>query len=209
MGGVPAGAVVDFLVAFRNHPGSLLTDAEPVKRYIEERSGDELAMWDVLFVGTQRQSTGTLRDESLGFGVTCQRRRPGERSDNRTLLVTNKQRVASRGMERVGLSDAEIERAEAEYREEEVEGATGGADERRVNYPDRIYRRIRTRPLLMVHLLAIGKDGEDLSGSKPVVAWSMSFPETRREVKTVEYVVNTTWFREHYGSDEEDPGDDD
>ena len=206
--GVPAQAVVDFLIAFRNHPGSLLTDPEPVRRYIDERSGDELALWDVLFVGTAHQPSGSLTDDSLGFEIACQRRSPGKRSDSRTLLITNKQRVASRGMEKVGLSAAEIGLAEANYRENSAAQSSGASGDKRVNYPDLIYRRVRTRPLLMVHLLAIGGKGKDLSRSRPVVAWSMSFPETQREETTVEYVVNTTWFREHYGSDEEDPGDD-
>ena len=203
---VPARAIVDLLVAFRNHPGSLLTDPEPVRRYIDERSDDELALWDVLFTGTGRQPAGALTDHSLGFEVFCQRRSQGRRSDARTLLITNKQRVASRGMEKVGLSDPSIRQVEADYREEE--GSSDAADGVRVNYPDRIYRRVRTGPLLMVHLLAIGREGDDLSASRPVVAWSMSFPETQYEERTVEYVVNTTWFREHYGSDEEDDRDD-
>ena len=61
----------------------------------------------------------------------------------------------------------------------------------------------------MVHLLAIGKDADDLRGSKPVVAWSISFPATSREEKKVEYVVNTTWDRERYpeDDDDEDAGD--
>ena len=61
----------------------------------------------------------------------------------------------------------------------------------------------------MVHLLAIGKEGEVLSEKSPVVAWSISFPATSREEKKVEYVVNTTWHREHYPDDDkdEDTGD--
>ena len=205
---VPVQAIVDFLVAFRNHPGSLLTDPQPVRRYIEERSDDELVLWDVLFTGTARQPAGALKDRSLGFEIACQRRSPGRRSDGQTLLITNKQRVASRGMEKVGLSDSQIRQAEANYRKEKtIETSAGSADSRRVNYPDRIYRRVRTRPLLMVHLLAIGGEDDDLSGNRPVVAWGMSFPETQYEEKTVEYVVNPTWFREHYGSDEEDDRD--
>ena len=33
-----------------------------------------------------------------------------------------------------------------------------------------------TRPLLVIHLLAIGKEEDDLSRNTPVVAWSISFP---------------------------------
>ena len=80
----------------------------------------------------------------------------------------------------------------------------------RTNYPDRIYGRVRARALLVIHLLAIGNAEDDLRDQKPVVAWSISFPKTAREEKKVEYVVNTTWHREHYPEDDdEDDADDD
>jgi hypothetical protein len=63
---------------------------------------------------------------------------------------------------------------------------------------DRIYRKFRERPLLIVHLVTIGKDDEDVSAQDPVVAWSISFPRTQMDEKKVEYVVNTTWWRENY-----------
>jgi hypothetical protein len=63
---------------------------------------------------------------------------------------------------------------------------------------------VRKRPLFILHLLAIGAEDADLSGDKPVVAWSISFPPTNREEKTVTYMVNTTWFREHYQDEAED-----
>ena len=40
-----------------------------------------------------------------------------------------------------------------------------------------------------------------------MVAWSISFPSTRLEEERVEYVVNTTWYQEHYGDDEDDDED--
>jgi hypothetical protein len=70
---------------------------------------------------------------------------------------------------------------------------------------------VRERPLLIVHMLAIGSKEDDLSQSQPVVAWSISFPETKLEQKLVEYVVNTTWWRENYREelDDDDSGGDD
>ena len=56
----------------------------------------------------------------------------------------------------------------------------------------------------MIHLLAIGEESEDLSDKKPIVAWSMSFPNFRKEEKRVEYFVNTTWFRENYNDEDEE-----
>lgn len=200
--GVPPGLVEDFISAFQNHPGSMLTEPGPVRRYIEDRRNTELASWDVLFAGVKKPDAQGLTDISLGIPIFCQRRSPGNRSDCNTLRVTNKQRVASRGAEKTGLTPAQIKDVETAYRE--AEG--------KENYPDRIYRKVRERPLLIVHLLAIGAEHEDLSGQKPAVAWSISFPRTAMEEKRVEYVVNTTWWKENYRDeldDDEIAGDDD
>ena len=121
------------------------------------------------------------------------------------LMVTNKQRVSSRGITKVGLTDEEARIAEERY--DAQESRSGGG----TNYPDWIYGRARRKPLLVIHMLAIGKDGEDLSSTSPVVAWSISFPGTRLAETKVEYVVNTTWYREHFGDDDSDdePDEDD
>ena len=203
MRAVPASAVVEFLASFLNHPGALLTDTGPVRDYIRKRSADELAEWDVHFAGLHRRAQGSLVDSSLGFDLICQRRIPGERSDDGMLLITNKQRVASRGLERVGLSEEQIRQAEEKYAE-----SIGPSRREPINYPDRIYRQVRTYPLLVVHLLAIGAEGEDLRATEPTVAWSISFPRTDREETKVEYVVNTVWFEERYGDEDEAAGDD-
>ncbi|BAO44983.1 Z1 domain-containing protein [Thiolapillus brandeum] len=204
---VPADFVINFLAEFRNHPGSLLTDTDPVRKYIEERMQTELSEWDLYFAGVSRRSEKSLVDTSLGFEIVCQRRSAGRRSDEKTLLVTEKQRVSSRGIEQIGLTNKQIEKAKSDYRNE----TDPPRNPDKLNYPDRIYRRVRKRPLLIVHLLAIGSEDEDLSQAKPMVAWSISFPQTKHEEKKVEYVVNTTWFRERYREevDEEEIGGDD
>jgi hypothetical protein len=134
-------------------------------------------------------------DESLGVPITCQRRSPGKRSDKDSLLITDNQRVASRGVERIGVSKDKRNQAEAAFRSYKPDAAS---------FPDRIYRAERTKPLFILHLLVIGKEKEDLSNQVPVVGWSISFPQTAMEEDRVEYVVNTTWMREHYRDDSED-----
>ena len=194
-----------FLMAFRNHEGAPLTETGPVRKYIRQRQVDELAEWDILFAGvtSARAPAKPLEDSSLGFRLICQRRAAGERSNQATLWITNKQRVSTRGIARIGVDDEDARNAEDEY------DAKHSAAKKRANYPDRIYGPVRKRALLVVHLLAIGKEKDDLHGQEPVVAWSISFPATRREEEKVEYVVNTTWEREHYpeDDDEEDAGD--
>ena len=128
-------------------------------------------------------------------------------NDSRMLMLTEKQRASSRGVEKIGLPDDVACKAEKDYDNKKKRSLS----DRRANYPDRIYREVRTKPLLVVHLLAIGKAGDDLTDKTPVVAWSISFPQSRHQEKQVEYVVNTTWYREHYGDEDndEDAGDDD
>ena len=53
--------ILDFLTEFRNHDGSLLTNGEPVRRYIEERQDDELAEWDVLFASVGERGGDSLQ----------------------------------------------------------------------------------------------------------------------------------------------------
>ena len=122
--GVPVAPILDFLTEFRNHDGSLLTNGEPVRRYIEERQDDELAEWDVLFASVGERE-GNPTDESLGRTIRCQSRTAGERSDARTLKVSNRQRVSSRGIERTGLSREERELAERD-RTGRIRGGAAG-----------------------------------------------------------------------------------
>lgn len=189
----PVGPVMDFVSQFRNHSLSMLTAPGPVRRYIEARCDSELATWDILFASLSEPDYTPIVDESLGIKIICQRRRQGE-SDTKTLRISDNQRVASRGIEKTGLNLEVIKKAEEEYRNNS-NYRTGSS------YPDRIYRPFRERPLLIVHLLAIGEKGMDLSQQNPVVAWSISFPETNTPENRVEYIVNTTWLRENFGDD--------
>ena len=202
---VPVQFVDAFLLAFRNHEGSAITQTGPVREYIRQRRADELHEWDILFAGVTRKQAPArpLEVSSLGFPLICQRRGMGRRSDDATLMITNKQRVSSRGIARIGVDDDDARKAEDEY---DANNATAA---KQANYPDRIYGPVRKRALLVVHLLAIGAAKDDLRGQEPVVAWSISFPATSREEEKVEYVVNTTWEREHYPEDDDEEDADD
>ena len=207
--GVPVAPILDFLTEFRNHPGSLKTDGGPVRQYIEERQYDELAEWDVLFASVGRRR-GHKTDDSLGRAINCQLRTSGKRSDARTLLVSNRQRVSTKGIERTGLTDEQRASAEKAYRDE-LEKNGRSAEGRTIQYPDWAYRKKRTKPLLMIHLIEVQSNGLDAPPRQPVAAWGISFPGTEREEHRVEFMVNTTWLRENHGDDideDEMEGDD-
>jgi hypothetical protein len=202
IGDVPVAPILGFVAAFSNHPLSLLTDPGPIGNYIRDRQDDELALWDVFIPSISREED-TFVDDLLGIRVNCQRRSAGKRSDANAIYVTNKQRVASRGAEKVGLPEALVAEAESEYRRDQIRTPEGT-----VNFPDRIYRTKRIRPLLILHLLNILKEdvrqdskADVRQDSKAIVAWSVSFPLTMLPEQRVEYVVTTTWLRENFRAD--------
>lgn len=207
--GVPVLPIEQFLGVFQNHESALLTDPVPLVRYIRRRAATELATWDILLAGVQNREETSLCGHSYGIPITCQLRSAGNRSDSYTLRVTNKQRVASRGVEKVGLTDAQAAEAEKDYLA--LRKSSPGTNTDEANFPDYIYRRKRNRGFLIVHLLDIRtKDDRTVRlHSLPVVAWSIGFPETAIPEERVEYVVTTTWMKENSREDLEDDHDDD
>lgn len=208
---VPVDPVLRFLESFENDPLSILTETEPIRNYITERRFDELSRWDVLLA-----STGTRANRVAIFGrsVSPPMRTVGFRTNDRTIRVTNKQRVASRGIERVGVDPEKVRLIEDAW--EEIHGNR--------NFPDHEYRRERKRPLLIVFPLDLRwpegqwnqgngpepkgfSPGKSLDGD-PIIAWGISFPTTARTQERVEYVVNQVWLDEYVrGPDDldEDP----
>ncbi|MER7336159.1 MULTISPECIES: Z1 domain-containing protein [unclassified Micromonospora] len=203
--GVSPELVASFVRDYKPDPGSTKTQSGPVVAYIEERAASTLRSWDVLVVGKQY----TARERPIDYEflndlrVVYQVRSAGSRSSGNTLYIGNNQKVASRGIERAGMSDAQCKAAEEHYRRENA--LTGGDS---VNYPDLAYRRFRGKPLLMLHLvrLTTSSDGGVANLPPLVAAWGISFPPPPlgHSEKRVEFVVNTVWFREHFGVDSDD-----
>lgn len=107
----------------------------------------------------------------------------------------NKDRVASRGDEKLGLSD--------DQQAEAVGLAASG--ENPVDASDTHYREVRNKPLLMIHSL----DPRSDSGVQgPIAAFGVSFPPGHYETE-IEVVANRVWLERMQGipddpDDEED-----
>ena len=208
---IPADVVIDFVTRFRNHPTSVNTDPEPVAAFIRAGKDLELGQWDVALITLARPGDHQPV-EIEGLPVNRQERSAGREMGPDWFMVTNKQRVSSRGVERLGVPEDDALAAEDAYR-----SANPARGPREPNYPDRIYRQVRKRPLLILHLLRVGAPVEARSlptgfPLEDVVAWSISFPEapeTAARHPTVEYVVNTVWWRENFGDEIEDEEMDD
>ena len=202
---VPFQVIDDFLRDFENHPDSVLSTTAPVRRYIAARREDEMSQWDVL-IASLRSSEEIDPLKVNGWNINPINRSvgPSDLKNNILTISGSSARVASRGMEKAGLTKDQVRQAEADYCEEKDLAADA-----KVNFPDRVYRARRERPLFMLFNVAIKRDGvddADLSGlpDKPVVGWGISFPPSARPDQKVEYILNTTKLRELFGEDDND-----
>jgi Z1 domain len=192
---VPVAAIRRFLTSFSNHPLSFVTEPQPVDRYIAARESAELRTWDVLVVGVTRTDKDALVDQRMGVPVICQSRTVGRGLSDTTLRPSSRHRVASRGIEQIGLLPAHAAEAERAYREREKKKGTEV-----INYPDRIYRPYRERPMLMLHPLQVFAKAKDETPihTEAVFAWGIVFPPSGQSEERVEYVVTTQWLRENF-----------
>lgn len=203
---VPVSIVREFLIGFRNDRVDPLTDAVLISRYIDERLG-ELGRWDVL-IASVNEHDKALASEELGPSVGQAERKIG-RGDlaNDVLSISgSSRRVGSPGDERVGVDPTAAAQALADFLTDyEQRGDTPPK-----TIPDRIYRAVRERPLLILRLVKIirpdGADESQLSKipKGPVIAYSISFPTSETNDGRVDYVVNTQKFRELFGVDEDE-----
>lgn len=144
-----------------------------------------LQLGDKWYLLCQKRSVGTLKGEI---------RKPAEEDG---FYITNKQRVASRGVEAVGLTDDQLRNAETEAGDVE-------------NISDRFYRTVRAKPLLMIHLLTLvqknRETGEETLLLDMVPAMGISFPGGDY-TETVEYVVNKVWLQQDMFDDPDEEDD--
>lgn len=186
---VSIGQIESFLEAFDCHT-DFLEQKKGLLKYLEQIDS-ERPMGDVLLISPEGGGGG-----SSPFSLRTQQRVVKEGKLNGTAWRLSKNRVSSRGDERLGLSPEQIKEAEEFVRDQNSKDKISDAH----------YRRVRNKPLLMIH--SIEPKGGEVPG--PVAAFGMSFPYGDHE-KTVEVVANRVWFEQQMRGDfEDDPdGEDD
>jgi hypothetical protein len=171
--------------------------------------GDVLLEWDVVIP----TGDGDLVDLG-GVSVKSQERKMRRDSGPDVLVVSGgKRRVGSRGVEKAGLTDEQKEAARqaAQQAAEDEAKAEGKKPPAKVNVADRFYRRVRTKPLLLLHVLkGEPEDANTTLPAEPLVAIGLSFPKLDNEpaATQVRYQINVVRARELFG-DALEPGDDD
>lgn len=201
---VPVDFIDEFLAGWRNAEQSVTTTPGPIRTYIRSRKDDELRTWDILIPSLK----SGIPNPTLGKPIIPTNRYV-ELQDLKHKFMSfsgKRMRIASRGIEKAAVDPAKAKTAEEQYRADKSKSA-----KERVNYPDSIYRRQRDRGLFILHYVQatppeekIGTEGCELIPKEPVVAWGISLPVSERPGERVEYVVNTTRYKELFGEDDED-----
>jgi hypothetical protein len=189
---IKANDVCQFLQSFENHDDAgAITQSRPIIEFIKA-DPENLGEWDVCLYTLkkgEKQQVGPLH-------IVPQARACVPKGGCYQIGGA-KMRVASRGAERAGLTKDQIDAAEAESEN--------------ANVSDAAYRSRRTRPLLMLHVLDLFRQGDENKASLAnlVCAWGISFPGTKgnRRGTEVEYMVNTVWWQEQYQQQIEDEDD--
>lgn len=183
---VPVTAIEGFLMRFECH-STFAGIKSDVVNYLE-RIAEKRPLTDVLLIspsGIPGENPFTLRNQV---------RVVGKDQPNGTAWRLNKDRVASRGDEKLGLSDAQRKEAEALARGEDGTGAVS----------DTHYRMVRNRPLLMIHSL----EPRNGAVTGPIAAFGVSFPYGDYST-TINVVVNKVWLQQMqgYGDDPDEEED--
>lgn len=200
---VPKNLIADLLASYVTHPRNYDFQTDALAKFLRESTIDALDAWDVAV------PQGSGQPETFG-PITLrpqQRTVVLKRGDSSLLISGPSARVGSRGVEREGLS------------REQVDEVTRARPEK--NVADRWFRLVRTRPLLLLHLVRgfTGHGDERVpfrpAPAPPMVALGLSFPvfDDSGIAGKVEYKVNMVEWRQMFVAEETDErlgeGDDD
>lgn len=202
----------NFLFKYRFHR-VMQGEKFAIRDYLRKIS-DKYSEVDIAFISLKTEALGQSKFQlSDNEYILCQERTVGSRLipdgskkepkipvEEKGYYISDKQRVASRGSEIVGLSDAQLKEAENFAREDSA------------NIADKHYRHARRRPLLMLHVLNLAhKTNEDSISIKlidQVPAIGIAFPGGDFTT-TVDYVVNRVWLNEIQQESFDNPDDED
>ena len=183
---VPVRVIDDFLTRFECH-STFAGQKSDVVSYLE-RIATKRPLGDVMLISPSGGSGG-----EIPFTLRNQVRVVGKNQPNGTSWRLNKDRVASRGDEKLGLSDAQCNEARTLAVGEDGSGAVS----------DTHYRMVRNKPLLMIHSL---EPKGEVTG--PIAAFGASFPYGDY-LTTINVVVNKVWLQQMQGyADDPDEEDD-
>lgn len=187
---VPIGTVSEFLMGFKTHQRW-----ETEKEFVVEYLGliaKEHPFADVLLISPNDGEGGESE-----YKLRQQLRKVGDKQPKGTSWHLNKDRVASRGDEALGLSDPQKAQAKAAAQASAKSGGSG-------NPSDTHFRAVRNKPLLMIHSLR-ARDQEKIP--EIIAAFGLSFPFSG-DARKISVMANKIWVEHNTRAiDEDEYGD--
>jgi hypothetical protein len=206
--GVPKDRIAALLHQFAVPDTDLRFQPAEIASLLERIDDPILKEWDVVIPEGRAGGMQTVGSTLMSLQVRRIDYEPGRR----IVVSGNKRRVGSRGIEKEGLTAEQVAQAEDEAKREAAARVESG-EEADVSVSDRFYRRVRSRPLLLLHLLEghyIDRNGVKhvLPADPPLAALGLSFPkfEDSSEQKRVRYRANLVLLKELFETDLDDEG---
>ena len=193
---IPVDVIENFLSKFRVHPG-FAEKKQAAISYLQALA-ERHPFGDVLLISVAKNGEDQKR-----FRLGTQERASAKMVGDAWRVSKN--RVASRGDEKLGLTEDQWRNYEQQKKKEmEDEGVTV-KDEPTKAVSDHLYRSVRMKPLLMLHVL--GPVGSP-DGTNRVPAFGISFPPGHYDTEVV-VVANKLYIELMYGTFVDTPEEED
>ncbi|WP_261841788.1 Z1 domain-containing protein [Aliamphritea ceti] len=186
--------IVSCLKTLRNHPScGFWAENDLFLQYIEGRSRDELAKWDVFVYQPNKADEGVWKAKDgevysrLRRGIVTNK--PRNERNKHELRLSRKQSITSRGVEALGLTQGEIDHVE--------KGLGLVADKK--------YRKVRKKPSLVFHVIRACEysgpsSSANIASELDVLGWAVSIPPSSAAQPDILWNVTIDWF-EKYGTE--------
>jgi hypothetical protein len=192
---VSSEIIKDFVKNFAHHPASLLTDPDPLVKYIDSLHKRGIPYWNVSIYSPSRRE-GNVYELRQGVDVNCQKRTVIRYGNGENGLTTSKRRIGFAIQEGAGLTVEQIEDAKFNYLKDNPS---------KKSVPGSAYRAYREKPLLMLHVLNCCDQADN--HIVDLVAYGISSPGDAgkgRPKDMVTYTVNRVWWDTYFGMIDED-----
>ena len=198
--------IIDFLKNYEASYANLRFNAETIMNFIEKYDGDELNLWDVVFINGESSKDPYIIDENYSVNLV-QRSFMFRNNDKVIQLSKERNRLGNPGDSVFGLSKEQLDEVKEKYYSD---------------HPDKIgkiipqiaYFRIKRNPLLMIYLLDLNKEDGDneklfIKDKDPIVGISIGIPTLlNEETSYANYKINLIAYRQFENFEEYDNEED-
>jgi hypothetical protein len=195
--GINGNRIIELLEGYRTHPLSRKAEPSTLCKYIRKLLlEDELKEWTVILISSRR---GT-KDKIAGLDVGLIERRDDSEKDQKKWMLPKGRLLSPVDEYKYDLDEPEITAALEMTVTAWRNNPKRRGKEEPIEPSGPYIRAVRPKQkglILLYPLRAPYPDSE-----KPVIGYSISFPKSHKSVQ-IEYLVDTTYWRNVYGDDEE------